>query len=111
MPDFSAFILRLEKQRRQKAEKDGGGDTGGCGPKAAEQCAEQPLAVHGLAHALGEIIAEAGQRDGRTRTAEIHEILIDAHAAENNARNDVGGQDARRGEFGRVDEQLADEAE
>ena len=31
MPDFSAFILRLEKQCCQKAEKDGGGDAGGCG--------------------------------------------------------------------------------
>ena len=29
MPDFSAFILRLEKQCCQKAEKDGGGDAGG----------------------------------------------------------------------------------
>ena len=70
MPDFSAFILRLEKQCCQKAEKDGGGDAGGCGPKASEQCAEQSFAVHGLAHALGEVIAEAGQRDGRTCTAE-----------------------------------------
>ena len=68
MPDFSAFILRLEKQCCQKAEKDGGGDAGGCGPKASEQRAEQPFAVHGLAH-LYDIYRSIGFRVLRTSAA------------------------------------------
>ena len=56
-------------------------------------------------------MAEARERDGRARAAEIRNDTVDAERGEENARDDVSRQDARGGERGFIDQDLSDEAQ
>ena len=107
----SGFILRLEDERYQKAEEDGGGDAGGGGGYAAREGAEHAALGDGLAHALRQRIAEAGQRHAGPRPGPVGQRLVHANCAQNDPGHDVAGQYSRRGEPRLVYEQLPDDAE
>ena len=90
------FLFGFEYQRNEDAEEHGGADTGCRGGEAAGEYAEKSVAFDCLLNTLGKRIAEARQRNGRARARKIDELVIQPDGTKQDARYNIGDQNARR---------------
>ena len=67
--------------------------------------------MNGLFHALGQGIAEPGQRHRSAGAGKFYKRFIKAQSAQYNAQNDKGHQNFSRCQFCVVDQQLPDHAD
>ena len=104
----ASFILRLENETGKQAEDHGRRDPRGRGSQASRQDAERAVLVHRLFDTAGQRIAEARQRNGRARARKIDELVIQPDGTKQDARYNIGDQNARRCQLRSVDEDLTD---
>ena len=103
--------MGLEQQRVQQAEYHGGGDARGGAGDAADECADQAVAVHRFNGAHGQGIAKARQRYGRTCPGEVGQGLVDAQRCQYHPGYHEQHEYTCVGQLGAHDQQLADVAD
>lgn len=111
MPDLFIFVLRLENQRDEKAEENRRRDSRRGRAEPAGEDAQESALLHRFSHTLGKGITKARERHGCARPGEVRKGLIDAERAEDDARDNVSGQNARGGKLGIIYQNLTDDAQ
>lgn len=85
----SALGPGLEDESHQVTEENGGGDAACGGGDAAGEGPQKAVFGHGLGHALGQQVAEPGERDGGAGAAPFHHIFIEAQTTQHHTGDHI----------------------
>lgn len=109
--DSFLFGSGLEKEGKDKGEKNGGGNACRGGSQRAFEYSDKAVSEDGFPCAFCHGIAEAEKRHRGAALSEIYDFLIDSDGRQNDARHHIARQYSGGGQAGFVDEQLSDKAQ